>query len=393
MRFATSNSTVNLACERPPWSDDGLDALRVLVRDFLAAEAIPRLEAWDAQHHVDREFWNRAGEVGLLCAGIPEEYGGGGGNFKHETVIVEEQSRALVTGWGNQVHSGIVAHYILAYGTEEQKHRWLPGMASGDLVAAIAMTEPSTGSDLKRIRTRARMDGDSYVLNGSKTFISNGLLADLVVVVAVTDPDAGTRGISLIVAETQGLVGFGRSSPPRKIGMHAQDTTELFFDDVRVSKANLLGGMEGRGFGQLMQQLPAERLTIAVQSVGAVERALSETIAYTKEREAFGGRLFDFQNTRFKLAECHTTWRVARTFLDKCIEEHSEGRLDATTAAMAKWWCTELQGTVIDQCVQLHGGYGYMLEYPIARLYADARAQRIYGGANEIMKELVARSL
>jgi acyl-CoA dehydrogenase len=393
MMFANSNGSVNSASERPPWSDDELDALRSLVRDFLAAEAVPRLEAWDAQHHVDREFWNRAGELGLLCAGIPEEYGGGGGNFKHETVIVEEQSRALITGWGNQVHSGIVAHYILAYGTEEQKRRWLPAMASGELVAAIAMSEPSAGSDLKRVRTRARADVDSYVLNGSKIFISNGLLADLVVVVAVTDPGAGTRGISLIVAETQALTGFSRSNPPRKIGMHAQDTTELFFDDVRIPKENLLGGVEGQGFGQLMQQLPAERLTIAVQSVGAVERALWETVAYTKEREAFGGRLFDFQNTRFTLAECHTSWRIARTFLDKCIEEQSQARLNPTAAAMAKWWCTEMQGTVIDQCLQLHGGYGYMLEYPIARLYADARAQRIYGGANELMKDLVARSL
>ncbi len=384
---------MNLASERPSWSDDELDALRVLVRDFLAAEAVPRLEAWDEQHHIDRDFWNRAGELGLLCAGIPEVYGGGGGNFKHETVIVEEQSRALITGWGNQVHSGIVAHYILAYGTEEQKQRWLPGMASGELVAAIAMTEPSTGSDLKRVRTRARADGDSYVLNGSKTFISNGLLADLVVVVAVTKPEAGTRGISLVVAETRDLTGFSRSTPPRKIGMHAQDTTELFFDDVRVPKENLLGGIEGQGFGQLMQQLPAERLTIAVQSVGAVERALWETIAYTKGREAFGGHLFEFQNTRFKLAECQTNWRIARTFLDKCIEEQTAGTLDPTTAAMAKWWCTELQGTVIDQCVQFHGGYGYMLDYPIARLYADARAQRIYGGTNELMKELIARSL
>jgi acyl-CoA dehydrogenase len=393
MRFAKSNDTMNPASERPPWSDDELDALRTLVRDFLAAEAVPRLEAWDAQHHVDREFWNRAAELGLLCAGIPEEFGGGGGNFKHETVIVEEQSRAMITGWGNQVHSGIVAHYILAYGTEEQKRRWLPAMARGELVAAIAMTEPSAGSDLKRIRTRARADGDSYVLDGSKTFISNGLLADLVVVVAVTDPNAGTRGISLIAAETGGLAGFARSSPPPKIGMHAQDTTGLFFDEARVPAENLLGGIEGRGFGQLMEQLPAERLTIAVQSIGAVERALWETIAYTKEREAFGGRVFDFQNTRFKLAECQTSWRIARTFLDKCIEEQSEGRLDPTTAAMAKWWCTELQGTVIDECVQLHGGYGYMLEYPIARLYADARAQRIYGGTNELMKDLVARSL
>jgi acyl-CoA dehydrogenase len=384
---------MNLVSMPAPWADDELDALRELVRAFLAAEAVPRQADWERQHHVDREFWLRAGELGLLCAGIPEAYGGAGGRFAPEAVIYEEQSRAMVTGWGNQVHSGIVAHYLLAYGTEEQKRRWLPGMAAGELIGAIAMTEPSTGSDLKRVRTSARLDGGEYVINGSKTFISNGLLADLVIVVARTNDVPGARGVSLIVVETGGVDGFERGAPTAKLGMHAQDTSELYFDDVRVPAANLLGEHEGLGFGHLMSQLAAERLTIAIQAVGAIERALGETVAYAKERELFGQRLIDLQNTRFTLAECQTTWRIARVFLDDCILRHERGELDPGTAAMAKLWCTEQQGRVIDACLQLHGGYGYTTEYPIARLYADARAQRIYGGANEIMKELIAREL
>jgi acyl-CoA dehydrogenase len=384
---------MNLVSLPAPWADDELDALRELVRDFLAAEAVPRQAEWERQHHVGRDFWLRAGELGLLCASIPEEYGGAGGRFVHEAVISEEQSRAMCTGWGNQVHSGIVAHYILAYGTEEQKQAWLPRMATGEAIGAIAMTEPSTGSDLKRVRTSARRDGDDYVINGSKTFISNGLLADLVIVVARTNGVAGARGISLLVVETDGADGFARGATAEKLGMHAQDTSELFFDDVRVPAANMLGEGEGLGFGQLMSQLASERLTIAIQGVAAMERAIGETVAYVKERELFDQRLIDMQNTRFKLAECHTAWRVTRTFLDDCISRHERGELDATTAAMAKWWCTDQQGRVIDECLQLHGGYGYTTEYPIARLYVDARAQRIYGGANEIMRELIARTL
>jgi acyl-CoA dehydrogenase len=377
-----------------PWADeDELHALRELVRDFLAAEAVPLQSKWERQQHVDRDFWLRAGELGLLCASIPEEFGGAGGRFAHEAVISEEQSRAMVTGWGNQIHSGIVAHYILAYGSEAQKQAWLPRMATGEAIGAIAMTEPGTGSDLKRVRTSARHDGDEYVINGAKTFISNGRLADLVIVVARTNGVVGARGISLIVIETEGCAGFTRGATAEKLGMHAQDTGELFFDDLRVPVSNLLGPGEGLGFGQLMSQLAAERLTIAIQGVAAMERALGETIAYVKERELFDQRLIEMQNTRFKLAECHTVWRVTRTFLDQCIARQDRGELDATTAAMAKWWCTDQQGRVIDECLQLHGGYGYMTEYPIARLYADARAQRIYGGANEIMKELVAREL
>jgi acyl-CoA dehydrogenase len=376
-----------------PWADDELDALRELTRTFLAREAVPRQAEWERQRHVDRAFWLRAGEVGLLCASIPEPYGGAGGGVLHEAVISEEQSRAMVTGWGNQIHSGIVAHYILAYGSEEQKHAWLPRMATGELIGAIAMTEPSTGSDLKAVRTSAQLIDGEYVINGAKTFISNGQLADIVVVVARTNRDAGARGISLLAVETAGLHGFERGAPTDKLGMHAQDTSELFFDDVRVPATNLLGDREGLGFGQLMSQLASERLTIAIQGVAAMERAIGETVAYVKERSVFGKRLIELQNTRFKLAECTTAWRVTRAFLDDCIVRHAHGDLDAATAAMAKWWCTEQQGRVIDECLQLHGGYGYTTEYPIARLYADARAQRIYGGANEIMKELIAREL
>ncbi len=384
---------MQLVTMRPPWADDELDALRELVRDFLAAEAVPRQAEWERQHHVDREFWRKAGELGLLCASIPEEYGGAGGRFVHEAVISEEQFRALVTGWGNQIHSGIVAHYVLAYGSEERKRAWLPRMATGELIGAIAMTEPGTGSDLKRVRTSARLDGDEYVLNGAKTFISNGQICDLVIVVARTNGVPGARGISLIVVETEGADGFARGATAEKLGMHAQDTSELFFDDVRVPAANLLGASEGLGFGQLMSQLASERMTIAIQGVASMERAIGETVAYVKERELFDQRLIDMQNTRFKLAECQTAWRVTRSFLDECIVRHGRGELDATTAAMAKWWCTDQQCRVIDECLQLHGGYGYTTEYPIARLYADARAQRIYGGANEIMKELIARDL
>jgi acyl-CoA dehydrogenase len=384
---------MHLVTQRAPWTNDELEMLRAVVRDFLGAEAVPRQADWERQQYVDRSFWRHAGELGLLCASIPEEYGGAGGRFVHEAVISEEQARAMVTGWGNQVHSGIVAHYILAYGTEQQKGRWLRQMASGEAIGAIAMTEPSTGSDLKRVRTAARRDGDSYVVNGSKTFISNGQLADIVIVVARTNDVPGARGLSLIVLETAGAEGFARGATVAKLGMHAQDTSELFFDDVRIPAENLLGEDEGLGFGQLMSQLSSERLTIAIQGVAAMERALGETIVYATERVLFDQRLIDMQNTRFRLAECETAWRVSRTFLDDCIERHDRGELDATDAARAKLWCTEQQGRVIDECLQLHGGYGYTTEYPIARLYADARAQRIYGGANEIMKELIARQL
>ncbi|MEV0680566.1 acyl-CoA dehydrogenase family protein [Actinosynnema sp. NPDC050436] len=378
---------------RPPWMTDDLDQLRGLARTFLEKESVPHHERWAAQKHVDRDFWTKAGEVGLLCLSIPEEYGGGGGTFAHEAVLLEEQARAGDSAWGNSVHSGIVAHYVLAYGSEEQKRRWLPKLASGEYVGAIAMSEPGAGSDLQNIRTRALRTGDEYVVTGSKTFITNGAQADLVVVVAKTDPSQGATGISLVVVETALAPGFRRGRVLDKVGLKGQDTAELFFDDVRVPAGNLLGPAEGQGFVQLMQQLPQERLIIAVASVAGIEAAVDLTLAYVKERTAFGRELVKFQNTRFTLAECATEARVTRSFVDECVQAHLVGALDVPTAAMAKWWSTERLCRVVDECVQLFGGYGYMTEYPIARAWADARVQKIYGGTNEIMKEIIARSL
>lgn len=375
------------------WYDEEVTALGDLADKFFAKEVLPHRERWEAQHHVDREVWTKAGELGLLCCSIPEQYGGGGGSFAHDLAVFEAQARALDTGLGNTVHSGIVAHYILAYGTEQQRRRWLPEMASGKAIAAVAMTEPGAGSDLKNIKTTAIREGDHYVINGSKTFISNGSMADLIVVVAKTDPTAGAKGVSLIVVETGDCPGFSRGRVLDKVGQHGNDTSELSFTDVRVPVGNLLGGEEGRGFGQLMTQLAQERLVIGVQAVAAIEAAVAETVAYTKSRNAFGQTIFDFQNTKFVLAECQTVAHAARVFVDSCIERHLRGELDATTAAMVKWWLTEQQCQVIDRCVQLFGGYGYMREYPIARMYEDARVQKIYGGSNEIMKDLIARSL
>tara|TARA_A100000171_G_scaffold34086_1_gene32476 strand:+ start:678 stop:1814 length:1137 start_codon:yes stop_codon:yes gene_type:complete len=374
--------------------DDELQMLRDAVRKFYDAEMEPHEERWQDQGHIDRDFWNKAGAAGILCASIPEEYGGAGGDFRHEAIILEEQYRGKgVSGFGNAVHSTICAHYILDYGTEEQKKRWLPRMASGDAVCAIAMTEPGTGSDLQSIKTTARMNGNEYVINGSKTFISNGQLADLVIVVAKTDPKQGAKGISLMVVETDNREGFARGRNLDKIGLKSQDTSELFFDNVRVGPEALLGGEEGQGFKQLMTALPQERLALAVGGVAVMETALETTIRYTSERQVFGKSLLEMQNTRFKLAEAKTTAHVARVFVDNCIERHINGGLDATTASMAKWWVTQMQCDVVDECLQLHGGYGYMNEYPIAQMYADARVQKIYGGSNEIMKELIARSL
>jgi acyl-CoA dehydrogenase len=370
-----------------------LDSVRGLARTFLVKEAEPNLERWAHQRGVDRTFWNAAGQVGLLCISIPEQYGGGGGTFAHEAVILEEQARIADDAWANSVHSTIVAHYLAVYGTEEQKRRWLPGMATGELVGAIAMTEPGTGSDLQAVRTTARRDGDHYVLDGTKTFITNGTHCDLVIVVARTGDEQGGRGLSLVVAETRGLAGFERGRVLEKIGMKGSDTRELSFADARVPAANLLGPHEGMGFLQLMHQLPQERLAIAVAAVASAEHAVDLTIAYAKERTAFGKPLLHFQNTRFVLAECRTEALAARTLLDHCIGLHLEKKLDAATASMAKYWTTDKQCEIIDRCLQVFGGYGYMLEYPIARMYAAARVQKIYGGTNEIMKELIARSL
>jgi acyl-CoA dehydrogenase len=373
--------------------NDDLDAFRELAHTFCQKEIAPNLERWAEAKQVDRELWGKAGDVGLLCLSIPEEYGGGGGTFAHETVLIEEQTYAGDDAWGNAVHSGIVAHYFNAYGTEEQKHRWLPKLASGELVGAIAMTEPGTGSDLQNIKTRAIRDGDEYVINGAKTFITNGLQAGLIIVVAKTNPQEAARGVSLIVVETEGTQGFRRGRVLDKIGMKGQDTAELFFDDVRVPVANLLGTDEGLGFVQLMRQLPQERLLIAVGAVAAMEATVEMTVRYTKERTAFGREIFKFQNTKFKLAECATEVNVCKAFVDQCVERHLNGELDVTGAAMAKWWSTDRLSKVADECLQLFGGYGYMTEYPISRAWTAARVQRIFGGTNEIMKEIISRSL
>jgi alkylation response protein AidB-like acyl-CoA dehydrogenase len=378
---------------RPAWSDDDVEAFRDLAHSFLAKECAPNEERWNEQQHVDREIWNKAGELGLLCPSIPTEYSGGGGTFALEAAFAEEQARTLAASLGTAVHSTIVAHYIAKYGTEEQKHRWLPKMASGELVGAIAMSEPGTGSDLQNIKTRAIRTGDEYVIDGSKTFISNGLLCDLVITVAKTDPENAAKGISLIVVETADLDGFSRGRVLKKIGQHGQDTAELFYDGVRVPAANLLGTEEGQGFIQLMQQLPQERLIMAVAAVAAIEETLMHTLRYTKEREAFGKPVFEFQNTRFKLAEAATIAKVARVFIDDCVAKHIAGELDVPTASMAKWWTTQMQCDVADECLQFFGGYGYMAEYPISRMFTDSRVQKIYGGTNEIMKEIISRFL
>lgn len=376
-----------------PWANEELELLRDTARRFFRRECVPHEARWRAQHHADRDIWNKAGVAGLLCASIPEQYGGGGGSVLHEAVICEEQMHSMSQCFSNNVHSGIVAHYILAYGSEEQKKRWLPRMATGELVAAIAMSEPGAGTDLQRIKTQARRTGGSYRLSGSKTFITNGQHANLVVVAAKTADAAGAKGISLLVVETDGQAGFRRGPLLDKLGQKTLDTTELFFDDAPVPAQNLLGGEEGQGFKQLMQQLPRERLLLAIGAVASMQRAIDETLAYVRDRQVFGQPLLAMQNTRFKLAECQTQANVARAFVDDCMARLLKGGLDVSTAAMAKLWTTETCCRVVDECLQLFGGYGYMNEYTIARLYADVRVFRIYGGANEVMKEIIARAL
>ncbi|HCS58229.1 MAG TPA: acyl-CoA dehydrogenase [Gordonia polyisoprenivorans] len=378
--------------ERSSWENDDLTALRDLARSFCEKEVKPNIDKFIDQHHVDRDLWNKAGELGLLCMSIPEEYGGGGGTFAHEAVLIEEQARIADSSWGVSLHNGIVAHYLLQYGSEEQKTTWLPKMASGEVVGAIAMTEPGTGSDLQNVKTKAIAQGDEYVIDGSKTFITNGAQADLIIVVAKTDASEGAKGISLILVEAD-REGFRRGRVLDKVGQRGQDTSELFFDGVRVPTSNLLGSEEGQGFIQLMQQLPQERLIIAVASVAGMETALQHTLAYTKDRTAFGRPIFGFQNTKFKLAEVATESRIARVFVDDCITKHIDGKLDIPTVAMAKWWTSDRAMVVADECLQLFGGYGYMNEYPIARMWADQRVQKIYAGTNEIMKEIIARTL
>jgi alkylation response protein AidB-like acyl-CoA dehydrogenase len=378
---------------RAPWSDDDIEAFRDLARTFFEKDCAPNEQRWGEQQHVDRDVWRKAGDIGLLCPSIPTEYGGGGGTFAHEAVIAEEQVLRMAPSLGTSVHSTIVAQYINSYGTEEQKRRWLPKLSSGELVGAIAMTEPGTGSDLQNVKTRAIKEGDEYVIDGSKTFITNGLLAELVIVVAKTDPDNAASGISLVVVETEGCDGFARGRVLNKVGQHGQDTAELFFSGVRVPTSNLIGTEEGQGFIQLMQQLPQERLIIAVIAAAAIEAALAETIRYTKDRQAFGKPIFAFQNTKFVLAEAATTAKIARVFIDDCILKHLRGELDIPTASMAKWWLTDQQCKVADECLQLFGGYGYMTEYPISKMFTDSRVQKIYGGTNEIMKEIISRFL
>jgi alkylation response protein AidB-like acyl-CoA dehydrogenase len=364
---------------------------RASVKRFIEREIAPHHARWEKEGKVSRELWKKAGEAGLLLTDLPTEYGGGGADFLTSVILIEEMTRGVYSGPGFRVHSDICAPYLLHYGSEEQKKKWLPKMARGETIAAIAMTEPDTGSDLQGIRTSAVRNGKEYIINGQKTFITNGQLADLVIVVCKTDTSQGAKGTSLILIERE-RAGFTRGRNLEKIGMHAQDTSELFFSDVRVPVENLLGG-EGRGFTQLMEELPRERLVIAVAAVAMMEAAFEWTLAYTRERKVFGRPIAEFQNSRFKLAEVKTDITVARTFLNNCIERYMSGTLGVTTAAMAKYWLTELEGRVLDTCLQLFGGYGYMWEFPIARAYADARIHRIFGGANEIMKELIARSL
>jgi acyl-CoA dehydrogenase len=384
-------SQVAVVAYQSPWMDDELRIFRKTVRRFIQEQFVPHQARWREQHHPDPEAWMEMGKVGILLPDFPQEYGGGGGTFAHETVVNEELAFAGVH-FGCSIQS-IVGHYILSYGTEEQKRNWLPRMGRGELVAAIAMTEPSAGSDLAGIKTTARRAGNHYVINGSKTFITNAFHASLVCVAVKTDPkESGLKGISLIVVESKNLPGYRVGSAFDKVGMNGLDTCEIFFDDVQVPASNLLGS-EGKGFNQMVQQLPYERLTIGVGAVAMAEQAVAITTKYVKNRTAFGKSLIDFQNTRFKLAQCKTEVHIGRVFLDNCIERFMAGKLDAVTAAMAKYWLTECQCRVIDECVQLHGGYGYMNEYPIARMWTDSRVQRIYAGTNEIMKELIGWSL
>ena len=374
------------------WTDPDLDQFRDTVVRFIEEEMLPDDEAARKRGHVGHDIWRKAGATGLLCTDIPDTWGGGGGDFRHEVVFYEEMCRRSLTGMNASVHS-IVAHYFLNHGTEEQKRHYLPRMARGEIVGAIAMTEPGTGSDLQGIRTRAQRVGDHYVLNGSKTFISNGFLAGVVLVVCKTDPTQGASGTSILIVDTENCPGFRVGRVLDKMGLKAQDTSELFFDDVKVPVTHLLGGKEGQGFYQLMGDLPYERLIIGVTALAAMEGAYEATLAYVRERQAFGQPIANFQNTKFKLAEVATEIKVGRAFMDRCVEDLVAGKLDTATASMAKLWGSEAQGRVIDTCLQLFGGYGYMNEYLIARMYTDARIQRIYGGTSEIMKEVISRAM
>ena len=367
------------------------DQFRDSVRRFMATEVSPNVERYETQQFIDREVWVKGGEAGYLCPTMPEAYGGAGVDKLFSVILFEEAAKGNAGGLGWSLHSEIVAPYLLHYGNDHIKSHYLPKMARGEMIGAIAMTEPAAGSDLQGIKTTAVKHGDHYVLNGSKTFITNGYMCDLVIVVAKTDPTKGAKGTSLLVVDTS-MPGFTKGKPLKKAGQKSQDTCELFFDNVKVPVTNLLGE-ENNGFIYLMQELPWERLQIAITAIAAAEAAIEQTIAYTKERKAFGQEILKFQNTRFKLAELKTEVQIGRVFVDRCIELILKDKLDPATASMAKYWCRDLQFKVLDECVQLHGGYGYMWEYEITRGWADARVQRIYGGTNEIMKELISRTL
>ncbi|MGB7419148.1 MAG: acyl-CoA dehydrogenase family protein [Erythrobacter sp.] len=352
-----------------------------------------RIEKWREDGQVEREFWNEAGEAGLLGVSVPEEYGGHGGDFRHDMVVIDSQAKHGVEGFAASLHNTIILPYLVRHGTEEQKTKYLPKLVTGELVSAIAMSEPDAGSDLQSIKTTALRDGNGYRLNGSKTWISNGQIADFIIVVAKTDPSEGAKGISLMLLETEGAEGFARGKKLDKIGLDAQDTSELFFDDVFIPADNILGGEEGKGFYQLMGELPQERLVIAMGAMTGIEKALDVTVDYVKQRKAFGKTIWDFQNTQFVLADLKARGTAARVFVNDCIAKLLDGKLDVATASMAKYWVTELQSEVVDKCLQFHGGAGYINDYPIARMYRDTRIARIYGGSNEIMKMLIARSM
>jgi acyl-CoA dehydrogenase len=374
--------------------DEEIVMFRDSVGRFLDQQAPPaRVAGWRKAGQVERAFWSEAGKAGMLGVSVPGEYGGAGGDFRHDLVLVDQVARKGIEGFAVSLHNVIVIPYIQLHGTEEQRRRWLPKLVSGARVAAIAMSEPGAGSDLQSIRTTAVKDGNGYRINGSKTFISNGQIADFVVVVVKTDPTLGARGVSLMIVETDEVEGFRRGKKLDKIGLEAQDTSELFFDDVWVPAENLLGHEEGRGFLQLMAELPRERLLMAITGVITMEQAIETTVAYTRERQAFGQPLLAFQNTQFKLAECKAKATVARVFVNDCIARALDNTLDATTSAIAKQWVTDTEWQVVDECLQLHGGYGYINDYPIAHMFRNSRIQRIYGGSNEIMKVLIARSL
>ncbi|MET0430067.1 MAG: acyl-CoA dehydrogenase family protein [Microvirga sp.] len=378
----------------PAMADEEFAMFRRSVAGFLDEHAGPKnLDRWRQDGIIERQFWTKAAEAGLLGLSTDSEFGGMGGDFRHEAILIDETCKRGLEAWGAPLHNAIVMPYIESYGTDEQKRRWLPGLSNGELISAIAMTEPGTGSDLQGVRTTAVKSDGSYVINGSKTFITNGQTANFILVVVKTSSEKGARSISLVAVETDDAPGFERGRKLHKVGLEAADTSELFFNDVRVPSSNLLGVEEGRGFVQLMEKLPQERLIIALQGVAMMERALEVTLDYVKSRKAFGKPLLDNQTIQFKLAECKTEATVARVFVDHCLDQHIKGALDATTASMAKYWVTDLQNRIVDDCLQLHGGYGYMDEYPIARMYKDARVARIYGGTNEIMKLLIARSL